>query len=169
MCSSDLARRKGVSVDDKIYATHGSYPVCGFSFAPLYNITYKFRAGLSLDGVYDGSANMYAEEQPVALGDESVYYEFLKPDASKRFALGMSARAEYVMPFFSIGFGMGYNLFYSSGDTKGFYQTLALKVNLTRSAYLNIGYNLQNFSTPNYLMLGIGYRFHNRYPRMKWL
>ena len=25
----------------------------------MYNFGYKFRAGLSLDGIYDGSANVY--------------------------------------------------------------------------------------------------------------
>lgn len=35
---------------------------------------------------------------------------------------------------------------------------------LTRSSYLHVGYNLKNFSDPNYLMLGIGFRFNNKYP-----
>lgn len=43
----------------------GTYNVFGFSFAPMYNFGYKFRAGVALDGVYDHSANMkesYEEE-----------------------------------------------------------------------------------------------------------
>ena len=28
-------------------------------------------------------------------------------------------------------------------------------------------YNLQNFQTPNYLMLGLGFRFNNKYPKVR--
>jgi hypothetical protein len=41
---------------------------------------------------------------------------------------------------------------------RGFYQTLTLKVRMTQKFYLNIGYNLKDFHTPNHLMLGLGYR-----------
>ena len=54
---------------------------------------------------------------------------------------------------------MGANVL-SRGDMRGFYQILALKIAVTRSSFLHIGYNLQNFQTPNYLMLGLGFRFH---------
>ena len=53
-------RRKGVYIGDgRQIASPGSYPVAGFNFAPMYNLGYKFRVGASLDGVYDGSANVY--------------------------------------------------------------------------------------------------------------
>lgn len=32
---------------------------------------------------------------------------------------------------------------------------------------LHIGYNLQDFQTPNYLMLGLGFRFNNKYPKVR--
>lgn len=41
---------------------------------------------------------------------------------------------------------------------------LTLKVAVARSSYLHVGYCLKDFQTPNYLMLGIGVRFNNRYP-----
>ena len=53
------------------------------------------------------------------------------------------------------------------GDLRGLYQILALKIGITRSTFLHIGYNLQNFQTPNYLMLGLGFRFHNKYPKVR--
>ncbi len=162
-------RRKGVAIHDGLIASPRKYPVAGFSFAPLYNFNYKLRAGLSLDGVYDGSANAYTEDYIIGAGDDDPGYQFYDRALRYRLSLGLSARVEYTMPFFTIGLGMGYNMLYAQGDTRGFYQTLALKINVTRSAYLNIGYNLQNFSSPNFLMLGIGYRFNNRAPRIKWL
>lgn len=153
-------RRKGVYFDDgSAIASPHTYTVLGFNFAPMYNFNYRFRAGVSLDGVYDGSANVYVP--PYISGTPP---EFFSPDFDHQIALGLSGRAEYVMPYFSVGLGMGANVLHSGGDLKGFYQTLSLKIELTRSSFLNIGYNLKDFHEPNYLMLGIGYRFNNRYP-----
>ena len=109
-----------------------------------------------MDGVYDGSANVYS---PDGYGDE-----FLKPSAGKQLALGVSGRAEYVMPYFTVGIGLGTNVIHAGGDLKSFYQILALKIEVTRNSFLHIGYNLQDFHDPNYLMLGFGFRFNNKYP-----
>ena len=49
---------------------------------------------------------------------------------------------------------------------RNFYQILALKIDLTHSVFLHVGYNLRNFHEPNYLMLGLGYRFHDLTPRL---
>ena len=159
-------RRKGVWVGEKQIASPNAYPVAGFNFAPMYNLGYKFRVGASLDGVYDGSANVYREDVIVEYGSSSSKREFLKPGIQHQLALGLSGRAEYVMPYFTIGVGMGANVL-SRGDMRGFYQILALKIAVTRSSFLHIGYNLQNFQTPNYLMLGLGFRFHNKYPKVR--
>ena len=159
-------RRKGVWVGEKQIASPNAYPVAGFNFTPMYNLGYKFRVGASLDGVYDGSANVYREDVIVEYGSSSSKREFLKPGIQHQLALGLSGRAEYVMPYFTIGVGMGANVL-SRGDMRGFYQILALKIAVTRSSFLHIGYNLQNFQTPNYLMLGLGFRFHNKYPKVR--
>ena len=151
-------RRKGVYVGEKQIASPGSYPVAGFNFAPMYNLNYKFRFGISLDGVYDGSANVYTEDALVEYDAGS--------GSSRQLALGLSGRAEYVMPFFTIGVGLGTNVL-GRGDLRGLYQVFALKINVTRNSFLHIGYNLQNFQTPNYLMLGLGFRFNNKYPKVR--
>ena len=156
-------RRKGVYIDDgRQIASPGSYPVAGFNFAPMYNLNYKFRFGVSLDGVYDGSANVYIEDDM----DNVNVRRFCTPEVKHQLALGLSGRAEYVMPYFTINVGLGSNVL-GNGDLKGLYQVFALKVNITRSSFLHIGYNLQNFQTPNYLMLGLGIRFHDKYPKVR--
>lgn len=149
-------RRKGVYVGEGQVAAPGAFAVAGFNFNPMYNFGYNFRAGVSLDAVYDESANVYA--------DKYNSDQFYRPPLSYQMALGLSARAEYVMPYFTVGVGLGGNVLHRGGDLKGLYQVLALKIEVTRSSFIHIGYNLQNFHTPNYLMLGIGYRFHNKYP-----
>ncbi|MDD2437082.1 MAG: acyloxyacyl hydrolase [Massilibacteroides sp.] len=152
-------RRKGVQFGDEQVASPDAYTVLGFNFAPMYNFGYKLRAGVSLDGVYDGSANVYTEDYIV--GTEQQFY---KPSLSRQLALGLSGRIEYIMPFFSVNIGLGVNVLHRGGDLRSFYQVLALKTDITRNTYIHIGYCLENFHNPNYLMLGIGFRFHNRYP-----
>ena len=86
----------------------------------MYNFGYNFRAGVSLDGVYDESANIYADEY-------SSSDRFYRPPLSYQMALGLSARAEYVMPYFTVGIGLGGNVIHRGGDLKGLYQVLASK------------------------------------------
>lgn len=147
-------RRKGV-LDQP---SPDAYPVMGFNFTPMYNINYKLRAGISLDGVYDQSANVYIDY------DRPHDDQFVKPPARFQTALGLSGRVEYVMPYFTVGIGIGANVLHPGGDMKGLYQILALKIDVARNLFLHVGYNLQDFHDPNYLMLGIGYRIHNKRP-----
>lgn len=94
------------------------------------------------------------------------HQEFYKPPLHQQLALGISGRAEYVMPYFTIGIGVGGNVLHGKGDLKAFYQILALKIAVTRSSFVHVGYSIHDFSTPNFLMLGVGYRFNNKYPKV---
>ena len=160
-------RRKGVAVGDKQYAAPDAYGVAGFNFAAMYNFGYKFRAGLSVDGVYDGSANVYTEDYIVGYDGGDPGYQFHTPSVDKQIALGISGRAEFVMPYFTVGFGLGFNVLHKGGDLKSFYQMLTLKVGVTHNTFVHVGYCLKDFQTPNYLMLGVGFRFNNKYPRLR--
>ena len=155
-------RRKGVKYGDERILSPHSYNVLGFNFAPMYNVGYKFRAGVSLDGYYDGSANIYS--QPYITGTEP---KFFKPPLHEQLALGISGRTEYVMPYFSVNIGLGVNILQSGYDLKTIYQVLALKIKVTQSSFIHIGYSLQNFDTPSFLMLGVGFRFNNKYPSLQ--
>ena len=62
-----------------------------------------------------------------------------------------------VMPYFTINFGSGHNVVNAqTEDLKGFYEILALKINIMHKTYLHIGYSLYDFYYPNNLMLGVG-------------
>ena len=157
-------RRKGIEDGDIQVAAPDAYTVVGFNFASMYNFGYKFRAGVSLDGVYDGSANIIAPSSPEQI--ESTHeIQTVNPGFIRQIALGLSARAEFVMPYFNIGIGLGVNVLHKGGDLRSFYQMLALKVAVTRNSFVHIGYSLRDFHMPNFLMLGVGYRFNNKYPR----
>lgn len=158
-------RKKAVNVAGGQIPAPSTYAVTGFNFAPMYNFGYKFRAGVSLDGVYDASANVYAKDY-ISDGSSNERSAFGTPSLGKQLSLGVSARGEFVMPFFTIGIGLGANILHGGGDMQSFYQILALKIDMSRNSYLHIGYNLKDFHEPNYLMLGIGYRFNNKRPRL---
>ena len=159
-------RRKGLIFNDSPLASPDTYHVAGFNINPMYNFNYNLRVGLSLDGVYDSSANVYTEDYILGPGETNPGYTFYKPELNKQLALGVSARGEYVMPYFTVGLGIGINVLHGGADLNGLYQIVALKIEVTRNSFIHIGYNLQNFNTPNYLMLGVGYRFGNKYPSM---
>jgi len=152
-------RKRGLIGDDVSSMIPGSFGVVGINFAPMYNFNNYFRAGLSADAQYDESANL----KEYRVGEfYSSDLKFHRPPFRKQFAMGLSLRAELVMPVFSINVGVGRNLIYSGGDMKGFYQILALKTYITRHLFLHVGYQLSKFKDPNNLMLGLGYRFHDK-------
>lgn len=160
-------RRKGIFIGNDHVAVPKKFAVAGFNFSPMYNWSYRFKTGFSVDGVYDASTDAYALDSAVGAKSSGYSTQFGYPPFSHKIALGLSGRMEYVMPYFSINLGIGANVLHKGKDLKGLYQVLALKVNMSRDTYLNVGYNLQNFKDPNYLMLGIGYRFHNLYPKIR--
>lgn len=159
-------RRTGVTYHEGLYLAPKAYPVAGFSFSPMLHLAPRFKAGLSVDGVYDGGSRIQGVDRNEAelytrSSTNDYNFDIIKPPFHKQLSLGLSARGEFVMPYFSINFGLGGNILNSNKDLKFFYQMLNLKVDLIKKLYLNIGYNLRNFQEPNYLMLGIGYRFNN--------
>lgn len=154
-------RRKGVETQDWIVPSPEAYPVFGFNFTPMYNLSRKLKTGISLDGVYDGSANIYTGDESGQPVDDIRPSDITRPELYQQFSLGLSGRIEYAMPFFTIGVGMGYTLL-GEGDMKAFYQVATIKTALSRQIFLHAGYTLQEFSTPSFLMLGIGFRFNEQ-------
>lgn len=156
-------RKKGVFPDGITpVIAPGVFAVAGMNFTPLYQCNRYFRAGVSLDIQYDESANIVnylANPDGATTGSEAKFY---KPPFREQFGIGLSARAEVVMPIFSINIGIGKNLICQGADTNSFYQILALKTDITRNLFLHVGYQLYRFKDPNNLMIGIGYRFRRR-------
>lgn len=151
-------KKRGVEYDGSPYIVSGTFGVVGLNFNPMYNVNRYFRVGASLDMKYDESANLAAHVAGVN-GDD---IRFFRPSFREQMSVGLSARVEFVMPIFSINFGMGYNVLHKGHDTGGWYQVLALKTHITPDFFLHTGYELSRLHDPQNLMLGIGYRFHSR-------
>ena len=121
-----------------------TYGVAGFSVSPTFYLNEALAIGPAIDGVYDRSVNvpdLQDKDMPL-------------PAASNQLALGLQARAELTLPVMRISGGAGC---YVGGFT-AFYETIAIKFDLTRRLFLNVGYCLYNYKYPNNLMLGVGYR-----------
>lgn len=154
-------RKKGVTLCDQTHAlAPGSYGIAGFQFNPLYNFNHYFRAGISLDAQYDESANINSHIVNNESDLDSENIRFYRPSFSEQFSVGISARAEIVMPVFSVNFGIGHNVFGKGSDKNSFYQMIALKTDITRYLFLHVGYQLYKFKEPNNLMLGFGIRLN---------
>ena len=153
-------RRKGIIWPDDRVLVPGAFGVAGININPMYNLNACYRAGISLDAQYDESANI--KDHVVGDDRSAENIRFYRPPFREQFGVGLSLRAELVMPIFSINLGVGHNVFYQGEDLKGFYQIAALKTSITHRLFLHVGYQLRNFKDPNNLMLGLGYRFNGR-------
>ena len=133
---------------DEYYLLPGRYGVMGFNLNPMYRLNPWLSMGASMDGVYDKSASRENDDS----------YE-VNHTFGRQVALGLSARSEFAMPYFSINFGVGTYVLGNRNNFRGVYEVLALKVHISQRAMLHIGYSLVDFKTPNNLMLGFGWRF----------
>ena len=123
------AWKQGIAHDGvSSYLLDGKYAVMGFNVNPMYRLNPWLSLGASLDGVYDRSASR--ENDPWG---EDVNHKF-----STQAGLGLSARGEFAMPYFSINFGAGTYLLGNRNDFRGVYEVLALKIHVSRRAMLHI-------------------------------
>lgn len=153
-------RKRGVALPDgSALMVSGSFAVGGLNLNPMYNFNPYFKAGLSLDAQYDESANLASHIANTYTPSSPDEIKFHRPPFREQFSLGLSVRAEIVMPIFSINIGIGKNFLCSGADTNDFYQILALKTHITKNFFLHVGYQLYRFKDPNNLMLGLGYSF----------
>lgn len=129
------------------------FAVAGLDIAPMWRITRNFRTGPSLDLQWDESTDL---KRHYLSGTTSGDILFTRPPFFSQVCVGLSGRAELVMPIFSVNVGIGYN-FIGPEETRASYQLANLKVRLSDAFFLNIGYQLLNFRKQNNLMLGIGY------------
>lgn len=132
---------------------NGRFAVAGLDISPMWRIARNFRAGLSLDLQWDESTYLKRHHVSGTTSDDIL---FTRPPFLRQICVGLSARAELVMPVFSVNVGIGYNLI-GPEETRASYQLACLKIRLSDAFFLNVGYQLLNFQKQNNLMLGLGY------------
>lgn len=127
----------------------------GITYAPMFALGYKFRVGPSFDLMYDETSGMQYNY-------DGYRVRFNRAPFNDQVSVGIAAKGDFVMPYFTLSLSLGYDFVSLKNQKTNFYQILALKINVTRDIFFNIGYKATQFSIPNNLMLGIGVRF-NKY------
>lgn len=130
----------------------GHFGVAGFAVAPMIDLHPTFRTGISADLQWSENTGLDDYRVPDTYGEDVKFY---KPPFLRQVSFGLSARAELVMPIFSINLGIGYVLA-GPPETRRLYQTATLKTYIAGPLYLNIGYRMVEFRSPSNLMLGLG-------------
>ncbi|MBD5175021.1 MAG: acyloxyacyl hydrolase [Bacteroidales bacterium] len=130
----------------------GHFGVAGLTFAPMWDLHPTFRTGLSADIQWSENTNLTKYHVPGTYGEDLQFY---RPPFYRQISAGISARAELVMPIFSLNAGIGYVLA-GPAETRKLYQTVNLKTYFAGPVFLNIGYRMVEFHSPSNLMLGFG-------------
>lgn len=130
----------------------GHFGVAGLTFAPMWDVCPTFRTGLSLDLQWSENSGLSKYHVPDTYGEDAKFY---RPPFFRQASAGLSARAELVMPIFSLNIGIGYG-FAGPREIRRSYQLVNLKTYIYGPLYLNVGYRLNEFHSPSNLMLGLG-------------
>lgn len=130
----------------------GHYGVAGISFSPMWDLHPTFRTGISTDIQWSGNTGLTDYHVQGTFGENIKFYP---TPFFRQVSVGLSARAELVMPLFSLNVGLGYGVA-GPYETRKFYQMLTLKTYLAGPFFLNVGYRMYQFRSPSNLMLGIG-------------
>lgn len=140
---------------------HHNFLVLGVNYALLHMPGFKYRYGLSLDGIYDESADFTARKVgETTNGDEIVDIEYGK--RANRFALGLSLRGDFVMPKYTVSAQVGYNVVHNNKYDRRFYQSISVKVPFWRGLYGSFYVRSKNVSRSQYLLFGMGYFFEHK-------
>lgn len=126
--------------------------VAGFSFSPMYVLGRKVRVGGSLDFSYDKSRGLSYEHTRYGI-------KYVPAAPRDRMALGLSAKVDFVMPYFTITGSLGYDIIEGAGNMPPTYQIIALRFDLSSHFFFSIGYKARQFQYPDNLMWGMGFRF----------
>lgn len=148
-------RKRAYRGGDNPIILPGHFAVAGLDISPMWRISRNFRAGASADIQWDESTDLKRHH---VSGESAGDILFTRPPFYRQICFGLSGRAELVMPIFSVNVGIGYNVI-GPEETRASYQLANLKVRLTDTFFLNVGYQLLNFQKQNNLMLGVGYMF----------
>lgn len=147
-------RKRVVCLDGTQELVPGHFAVAGLQFSPMRQLNRWVAVGPSLDLQWDEGANLESNRVEGSYGGDMYFY---RPSFGSQLSVGVSAHAELTMPIFSVNAGLGYDFVKPHGERR-FYQSLTLKTFVWRGIFLNVGYRLCEFKTPQNLMLGLGIR-----------
>lgn len=153
---------ESVRYQEEEHYVDGKFAVAGLNINPLCLVCFPWLSvGPSLDIQYNEGMNIQSHVAGVTPGDGSI--KFYRPSFREQFAVGLSLRAEIQMPIFAVNLGVGHNVIYKGEELDGLYYFAALKTFLTKSLFAHVGLKVTDSDCSNNLMLGVGWRFGNKY------
>jgi len=133
-----------------------NFRVFGLSYAPMIVSNYAFKWGPSLDIVYDESGGATASSEKRE-ADGQFYDRVELGDAKQRISVGLSAKGEVMMPYFSFFANLGYNVYHGNPYDKRFYQILGVKIPFYRNFFGTFGIRSNHFSKAQFIFWSAGY------------
>jgi len=137
------------------YVDH-NFRVFGLSYASMIVSNYAFKWGPSLEIVYDESGGATAARE-IWEADGQYYDRVRLGDVGQRIGIGLSAKGEVVMPYFSLFANLGYNVYHGNPTDKRFYQILGTKFPFYRNFFGTFGIRANHFSKAQFIFWSAGY------------
>ncbi len=133
-----------------------NFRVVGLSYAPMFVHSYSLKWGPSIEIVYDesGGATAWREIWEV---DGQYYDRVALGDVSKRINVGLSAKGELVMPYFSLFANVGYDVYHGNPNDSRFYQILGAKIRFHPNFFGTFGIRANHFSKAQFIFWSAGY------------
>ncbi|NDV56646.1 acyloxyacyl hydrolase [Bacteroides sp. 519] len=138
--------------------TDRKFKVLGISYARLFQNSYKYKWGPSIEFTYDESAGIKSWRQ-IHPESGKIYDRVKLGKLGDRFSLGVSLKGEIAMPVYSLFANLGYDIIHANVVGARFYQILGVKVYLKDNLFGTFGIKATNFGKAQFLYWNLGYTF----------
>lgn len=128
----------------------------GIQYHLLYHFNRHFALGTSLDVQTDSSLNLH----DATFDEEGNLVSYERPSLIQQTECGLSFRCEITSPLFSVGAGVGLNIFGKRGyDFSRIYTQYSLKHFISPRTFIFVGYRFNSTQYTHNMMYGLGFRF----------
>lgn len=158
LISSRNARIDTVNTGLPSEYTNRKFKVLGISYAHLFQNSYKYKWGPSMEFAYDESAGISSWRQ-IHPESGKTYDRIKLGKLHERFSLGLSLKGELAMPVYSLFANLGYDIIKANTVGARFYQIVGVKVYLKDNLFGTFGIRATNFGKAQYLYWNLGYTF----------
>lgn len=140
-----------------IYAVR-KFQVLGIHYSYMFRNSYRYKWGPSMEVAYDESSGFTSWREPHPTTGIPMDRVELGPFA-KRFSVGLSAKGELVMPYYSVFANVGVNVLHGNKRDKRMYQIIGVKLYLKENFFGSFAIRAVGFKKAQYFCWNIGYTF----------
>jgi len=133
-----------------------NFRVMGLSYASMFVRSHTWKWGPSIEIVYDESGGSTAWREIWEV-DGQYYDRVALGKMEQRFNVGLSAKGELVMPYFSLFANVGYDVYHGNPRDRRLYQILGTKFRFHRNFFGTFGIRANHFSKAQFIFWSAGY------------